>query len=293
MNRFRRMASALLSLALAACGTSSSTPSTPDAGARPDAGLTAADAGAEQDAGAAVDAGAFPDAGADEADASEPSDAGEQEADAGTPTPADAGDPMSGMDGGSVDAADAGYWTNVAFDGGAPYPACVGTAWPLEGATHVPEDTTVSYARVPPASGNHWGCWPPWTTSTRVLPPERWVHNLEHGGIALLYRCDPPVGGFASDAFVNGASPCPAEAQAIQQFLSSAPTDAAGLPRYVVTAAPGLPTRFAAVSWGWTLERDTFDAAEFSCFAAAHLAQGPEPVAVEPSPAACPQVYPP
>ncbi len=248
----------------------------PDAGGIDDAGLN--------DGGEGVDAGS-------ESDAGELKDAGEA---------SDAGDPMEGVDGGSMggdagggDLSDGGTWGQVAYDGGPPYPACVGTAWPLGQPTHVPEGTAVTYPRYPPASGNHWPCWAPWTTSSRVLPPERYLHNLEHGGIALLYRCDPPPGGFAADAFSNGASPCPTEAAAVQQFLATAPTDATGRGRYVVSAAPGLPTRFAAISWGWSLESDVLDPAAFACFCAAHLAQGPEPVAVEPPPSSCAHVYPP
>ena len=200
-------------------------------------------------------------------------------------------------DAGSTRSADGStYWARVNLDGGSPdggYPDCVGQAWPLEGATHVPEPTRVTYHHNPPASGSHWPCWAPWAIATRVLPKERFVHNLEHGGIVLLYHCDEPDGGFAPDAFADGGSPCPEEARTAAALVNGAPNDPQGARRYVVSARPDLPTRYAAVSWGFTLERDSLDPATFGCFVNAHLAQGPEDTSADPPPDECPQVYPP
>src|SRR5260221_8549375 len=41
----------------------------------------------------------------------------------------------------------------------------------------------VSYPDPPPVGGDHYPCWAKWGVHTEVVPPERWVHNLEHGGI--------------------------------------------------------------------------------------------------------------
>src|SRR5437763_896218 len=61
---------------------------------------------------------------------------------------------------------------------------------PLEAAVHVAEPTPVRYQSNPPASGAHWPMWQtPWGAYPGGLPRERWVHNLEHGGIVLLYNC--------------------------------------------------------------------------------------------------------
>lgn len=271
---------AVLALGLAACGTQVLVPpSPPDAGAsRPDASV--ADAGAPVDAGEPFDAGAEPDAGT--------VDAGQ--------TP-DAGDVLPTPDAGG-DAPDAGpaYWTRVAVDGGTfgSYPPCVGAAWPLEPEIHVPEGTPVTYGHAPPASGPHWPCWAPWTTASKQLRPERFVHNLEHGGIALLYRCEPPDGGFAPGAFADGGSPCPDEAAAVAALRDGAPLDEAGKPRYLVTSQAALPTRFAAVAWGWTLELDALDADSLACFARAHLSQAPENYGGDPPiPACLVESYPP
>src|SRR5262249_13053589 len=45
-------------------------------------------------------------------------------------------------------------------------------------AIHVPD--AVDYPDPPPVGGPHNPCWTTWGVHTDVVPPERWVHNLEH-----------------------------------------------------------------------------------------------------------------
>src|SRR5262249_14496555 len=65
---------------------------------------------------------------------------------------------------------------------------------PDEGQTHIPNNQSGVYkAPYPPTSGQHWGnTWADWQMYDKPVPPEVFVHNLEHGGIVLLYRCDTP-----------------------------------------------------------------------------------------------------
>src|SRR5690242_14376423 len=59
-----------------------------------------------------------------------------------------------------------------------------------EGHLHVTPGTKVDYGANPPTSGSHWPYWrTPWDMYTTQVPREKWVHNLEHGGIVLLYNC--------------------------------------------------------------------------------------------------------
>lgn len=45
------------------------------------------------------------------------------------------------------------------------------------------------YNSDPPTSGDHSGAPPAtWGSYTETLPPERFVHNLEHGGIVIHYK---------------------------------------------------------------------------------------------------------
>src|SRR5947209_1769224 len=69
----------------------------------------------------------------------------------------------------------------------------VGTQVPDEGtATHIDRSTTWTYKFYPPTSGPHYsvaGSAPvPWKTVDNLVEGQ-FVHNLEHGGIAILYNC--------------------------------------------------------------------------------------------------------
>src|SRR5438132_14047931 len=68
----------------------------------------------------------------------------------------------------------------------------VGQEIPDEGpATHVDPSTTPTYKFYPPTSGPHYslqGSAPvPWQTIDNLVEGQ-FVHNLEHGGIAILYN---------------------------------------------------------------------------------------------------------
>ena len=165
-----------------------------------------------------------------------------------------------------------------------PSPATGGTcegeqAESIAGASHVPEGTVVSYPDNPPSSGDHWACWAPWGVASAVLPPERWVHNLEHGGVVLLFKCDTPDG-------------CPALSEPLRQIAADAPDAPGGGHRILVTADPELPSNVAAVAWGFVLLEDAPDEAQIDCFASAHEGMGPEDIPDDPPPDACPQSYP-
>jgi hypothetical protein len=62
------------------------------------------------------------------------------------------------------------------------------------GHTHVDPGTRVKYLYCPPASGKHYpepggpisaGVYAPGD----IQIPQGWIHNLEHGGLVLLYKC--------------------------------------------------------------------------------------------------------
>jgi hypothetical protein len=87
--------------------------------------------------------------------------------------------------------------------GGSPAPSLQVFVQSDMGRTHVATGSTVEYLSCPPASGRHY-------IGTNVGPirtavygpneevgPQGWIHNLEHGGIVVLYRCP---GDACSDA---------------------------------------------------------------------------------------------
>jgi len=88
------------------------------------------------------------------------------------------------------------------------------------------------------------------------LPPERWLHNTEHGFVAFLYR------------------PCidPADLCKIKQFIMSRPYDNTGMDssagpfRWLLTPYKNLTTKFAVVTYPATLLTDCFHWDEWNEF---------------------------
>ncbi|MFO0637292.1 MAG: DUF3105 domain-containing protein [Nannocystaceae bacterium] len=138
--------------------------------------------------------------------------------------------------------------------------AVVGTPVCSEGQTHVPQDSAVSWQHDPPASGPHYPTWVEWGEHDEVVPRGNWVHNLEHGGIVLSYRCNDD---------------CEPELQTLREVLAARPQL-----RIVLTKDPLLPgaERFAAIAWTWVLRFDAPDLATLTCFVDQHENHAPEDV---------------
>ena len=155
-----------------------------------------------------------------------------------------------------------------------------------EGAIHVPLGSSVPYRHNPPASGNHWPFPAPWGIYQGVVPREWWVHNLEHGGIVLLYNCPYPAGKAPDGGVTWGdmgmpvPNDCAAEIAQLAQLYSQHPMDNFWDQyfevRMVVTADPLLPKRFAAIAWDWVWMADSLDLPAVKCFIGARYGQGPE-----------------
>ena len=131
------------------------------------------------------------------------------------------------------------------------------------GNTHVGAGTNnpgdVTYTYCPPASGNHFVRGGPITPGFYPLNdvplPQGWVHNLEHGGLVILYRGDPDDPGLSAatqeqmQAFFSGLPPSP--------VCGFPPTqEGAGV---VVARFDQMATPFAALVWERVLPLDTFD----------------------------------
>jgi hypothetical protein len=152
-----------------------------------------------------------------------------------------------------------------ASDGGAAFACGPGIdAPPLEGAMHVVEPTPVTYAANPPSSGPHWPMWQePWGAYPAELPRERWVHNLEHGGVVLLYNC--PAG-------------CTDVVTALTALRDATPPDRFNEQRLLITPDSVMPHRVAAVAWGWRWQGDAVDGATLRCFIDARYDRAPESI---------------
>ena len=117
-----------------------------------------------------------------------------------------------------------------------------------EPASHVDEGSPLSYSHRPPSSGMHYGTLPQaaeyrmWDTP---LTPGRWVHMLEHGAVAILYRPD-----LCDSACV----------QQLGQVYDSAPKSSlVGVRHLVVTPYQDMDHAVAVVAWGYVDEMDQVD----------------------------------
>jgi hypothetical protein len=156
----------------------------------------------------------------------------------------------------------------------APSPAPVNGMPPIGQAinemphTHVSPPTRVTYNHNPPTSGCHYNLGYPTAPIAsgaydKVIQPEYWVHNLEHGYVVALYNC--PQG-------------CTAQFQQLRNWYSSLP-NASGLayPRVLILPWPTMRVPFAMVSWDWYDPMNTFSLNEVKRFYANHIGQGAEP----------------
>ncbi len=159
-------------------------------------------------------------------------------------------------------------------------PACaapVEASHPIEGQAHVAAcSARIAYQTNPPSSGNHYPSWAAFGAYREAVPPEFFVHNLEHGAVVFAHNCPgacPP----GDAACAGGCAAAIAEAEALAAAYGPDARCAAPVrSRLLVTPLPTLDVPFAAAAWGHTLRAGCFDRAAFLRFAEAHYAQGPE-----------------
>jgi Protein of unknown function (DUF3105) len=147
----------------------------------------------------------------------------------------------------------------------------LGTAVPDEGRTHVDPSTTPTYKSYPPASGPHYsaqGIAPvPWQT-IGTLQEGQYIHNLEHGGMAILYDC--PSG-----------TDCTTLKNSLENYVKNlAPVEPTyGEVKVVLTPySRGMQKKVALVAWDYIEFLDSYDQAEITRFYENHVNQGPEQI---------------
>ena len=141
---------------------------------------------------------------------------------------------------------------------------CQADTLPNRGENHV--TGSVDYVDQPPASGDHNACWAPWGIHEDVVPPENWVHNLEHGAIVYLWNC--PDG-------------CDDDRQSLEDFAKTLAPE-----RVVVTAYTDMDWEFAAIAWQNRLLLNCLDLAAMGSFYDDHVGQAPENN-MDPPPSSC------
>jgi Protein of unknown function (DUF3105) len=134
---------------------------------------------------------------------------------------------------------------------------------------HVPEGTIIGYNSNPPSSGQHYPVWANFQEYTSPIEDGYLVHDLEHGAILLLYKCDPD------------AATCSPTIEAFRKVRDAIPTDPACEPdirvRVVIAPYPKMDVPVAAVAWGWTYKAECVDLPTLTQFAKDHYGQGTEP----------------
>lgn len=135
---------------------------------------------------------------------------------------------------------------------------------PNQERNHIYLPEAVPYARTAPSSGSHRPYWARWGEYT-YLPTQRWLHNLEHGGVAFLYN------------------PCISDETkaSMRAFIDAHDGDETGAFRYVMTPYPGLPTAVALVAWEHKMSANCFSAEDADWFLRLNYRNGPEDVAVD------------
>lgn len=148
----------------------------------------------------------------------------------------------------------------------------VGQAIADEGpATHVDPATTPTYKFYPPTSGPHYsltGLAPVAWQTVGSLQEGQFVHNLEHGGIAILYNC--PSG-----------SDCTTLKNQLQNYVQNlAPFDPQFKEAKLVMTpySRGMQKKVALVAWHYVEFLDGYDQNAVTQFYESHVNQGPEQI---------------
>ena len=135
-------------------------------------------------------------------------------------------------------------------EGASPQP---GYVEPDMGQGHVGAGTKITYTYCPPASGRHFQ-QPAAPITARVygpddaIIPQQWVHNLEHGGLVILYK-GATVDETALKALFDAIPPSP-----VCGFAPGGQSPGPVIARFDDMAWP-----FAAIVWDRVLPLQTLD----------------------------------
>jgi Protein of unknown function (DUF3105) len=121
--------------------------------------------------------------------------------------------------------------------------ATPGTPAPSPSMTAVPV-----YLHHPPSSGCHYPVPAPWNVYgvSQTVPESTYVHNLEHGGIVLIYKC---VG-----------TACDDDLRFSQKVLGTLPAESqSNEVKFVATPDQDSPVQFVVLGWARELDLPALD----------------------------------
>ncbi|MBA2300694.1 MAG: DUF3105 domain-containing protein, partial [Chloroflexi bacterium] len=144
--------------------------------------------------------------------------------------------------------------------------ADIGVSARLEGGVgvHLPSGAALSQRNRPPSSGPHYAGRAAYGAFDSPVPPGDWVHALEHGGVAVLFKC-------------ADTTECGATAGRLRtEVYDQAGNGAFGERKLVITPYQEMDSPIAAVAWGRILELREIDAEQILAFYNRYLDRGPE-----------------
>ena len=132
------------------------------------------------------------------------------------------------------------------------------------GNEHVPSGQRVTYPTVPPTSGQHWAqpaAPAPWGVKTSWLPWEVTTHNLEHGGVVIVYSPDLTT----------------AQVDTLRGLVRQLNT--VGYPKIILEPWPEMPKDSTVIltSWNWILKLPALDQGSIIKFTKVHHAGADAP----------------
>jgi hypothetical protein len=145
------------------------------------------------------------------------------------------------------------------------------------GREHVAVGTAIKYTLCPPASGKHFNASSQGPIKPALYGPDDkqapggWIHNMEHGGLVLLYRCQPPPAGSPSGTASTGDGCTDAAQQAMKQLYDDWPASPiCGIPPHliapVIARFDDMAFPYAALLWDLVLPMDHFDRDQILAF---------------------------
>ncbi len=166
-------------------------------------------------------------------------------------------------------------------------PAPLGQVQPDMGRSHVADGTFARYSYCPPASGDHYNGAAVGPIEARyyapddATAPQGWIHNLEHGGMVILYSCDQGACDDATQQALKG----------LFQTFPDSPVCAVpkGNTGPVITRFEQMKAPIAALLWGRELFQTKLDTAQILDYFKTQAEQhNPELECQRPAPSAGP-----
>jgi hypothetical protein len=151
-------------------------------------------------------------------------------------------------------------------DGGTSSGDRIGYVQPDLGRNHVAVGQKVTYPLCPPASGSHYNASNLGPVKPQVYGPDDpqvpqgWIHNLEHGGMVILYRCPGDLCDSAGQARLQQAFLEMPESP-VCHFPPTQPLSGVVITRFDQMAYP-----VVALLWGQILPLQSLDVEQITAF---------------------------